>query len=259
MKCDESRPSCYNCRRYKAICSLSSILPTRGEATALRGQALDRQSSQSALAESPSIATEAAPEKSLAPNLWAGSRFKNETSALRYDAELMHHFCTATAHSLAMGSDTREMWSSITPRVGYEHHFIMHGVLAISSLHKAYVTPSQSDLYLDLAAYHQVAGSEGFRTALMSVTTENWRSVFCFANIQSLYLLCTPMRCPQDVLEDPVARFLDTARGIAGVRTATSGFLTLVPGSDFSPVMRGIKEAAEQTMKGYVLFFVSSG
>jgi hypothetical protein len=118
----------------------------------------------------------------------------------------------------------------------------MHGVLAISAMHKAYLLPNQADAYLNLSAHHQVLGSEGFRAILGNVTSENWRSVFCFASVLVVYILCLPIRSPNGKLQTPILSLLDLISSIVGVQTSISPFLSLVAQSEFYSTVRGLEE-----------------
>ncbi|KAK9847346.1 hypothetical protein MYU51_019555 [Penicillium brevicompactum] len=166
------------------------------------------------------------------------------------DAELMHHWCTVTADTLAVGPELRHVWRAIIPREGYENRFVMHGVLAMSAMHKAYLVPSQVDTYLNISAHHQVLGSEGFRAILSNVTSENWRPVFCFAGVFVAYILCLPVRSPNGKLQTPIFGLLDLISCMAGVQTSVSPFLSLVTPSEFYPTIRGLGEAISDSAEG---------
>ncbi|GJC87701.1 sterol regulatory element-binding protein ECM22 [Colletotrichum liriopes] len=102
--------------------------------------------------------------------------------------ELMHHYTTSTAHTLALRADMQDVWRTVVPQMGYEHPFVLHGILAVSAIHKAHLLPSQREKYLDIAAYHQTRGLEGFRTALFYIRDTNWKPSFCFSSTIVLYV-----------------------------------------------------------------------
>lgn len=166
------------------------------------------------------------------------------------EVELMHHWCTVTVDTLAVGPELRHLWRAVMPREGYENRFVMHGVLSMSAMHKAYLVPSQVDTYLNLSAHHQVLGSEGFRSILGNVTGENWRSVFCFAGLLVPYILCLPARSPNGKLQRPILSLLDLISYMAGVQTAINPFLELVTPSEFYPTVRGLGEAISDSSEG---------
>ncbi|KAH8747736.1 C6 zinc finger domain-containing protein [Diaporthe sp. PMI_573] len=261
VKCDESHPVCFNCTRYAATCSFESApRPSRPSPN------------------NPGLAH--TPVNHL-PSFWAeGSYLSNTDAAASWDvtfsnigrpfggrtpslhppnpdpdpwsrdAELMHHWCTVTADTLAAGPDLRHVWRAVIPREGYENRFVMHGVLALSAMHKAYMAPSQADTYLDISARHQVLGSEGFRALLCDVTSENWRPVFCFASVLVAYILCLPVRSPNGNLQTPILSLLDLISCMAGVQVSVKPFLELVTPSEFYSTVRGLEEAISDTAQG---------
>ncbi|KAL5592439.1 hypothetical protein FOBRF1_013465 [Fusarium oxysporum] len=111
-----------------------------------------------------------------------------------HDLELMHHYSISTANSLATRSDMQFVWRVIVVEIGYSCPFVMHGVLAISALHKAHLIPSERDTYLDLAASHQNAGLEGFRAALPDMNNTTWEKFFSFASLVVFYVASLPVR-----------------------------------------------------------------
>jgi hypothetical protein len=162
----------------------------------------------------------------------------------------MHHWCTVTADTLAVGPDLQRVWRAVMPREGYENRFVMHGVLALSAMHKAYLIPGQADKYLNLSAHHQVLGSEGFRALLGNVTSGNWRPVLCFAGVLVVYIMCLPLQSPNGNIQTPILSLLDLISCMAGVQTSIKPFLSLVTPSEFYPTVRGLEEAISDSSEG---------
>lgn len=125
------------------------------------------------------------------------------------------------------------------PREGYRNSYVTHGILSMAAIHKAYMNPSQRKTYLALSDYHQTLGSEGFRSQLEDVNSTNWASVFCFASILVLYILCLPSRSENRSLEDPITNILELMGVVRGVRVALAPLLSRVSGSEFAPVIHG--------------------
>jgi hypothetical protein len=82
--------------------------------------------------------------------------------------ELMHHYSTITANTLALRLDMQHIWRMVLPEMSYNTPFLSHGLLSVAALHKAHLLPARRDKYLDLAAYHQTRGMEGFRSIFTS-------------------------------------------------------------------------------------------
>ncbi|QKD56928.2 uncharacterized protein FOBCDRAFT_262580 [Fusarium oxysporum Fo47] len=251
VKCDESHPVCFNCIRYGATCSLESA-PQPNNPGSVHTPATHPSCFR--VEGSYFRNNNAAAWESTIPNLSRRSRSKTPSllnpDPWSRDAELMHHWCTVTADTLAVGPDLRYVWRAVMPREGYQNRFVMHGVLALSAMHKAYLAPSQADTYLDLSAHHQVLGSEGFRALLGNVTSENWRPVFCFAGVLVAYIMCLPVRSPNRHLQTPILSLLDLISCMAGVQTSIKPFLSLVTSSEFCPTVRGLEEAISDSSEG---------
>ncbi|OBR09903.1 C6 zinc finger domain-containing protein [Colletotrichum higginsianum IMI 349063] len=134
--------------------------------------------------------------------------------------ELMHHYTLHTANTMSLKPEMQYVWRVAIPEIGYECPFVMHGILAIAALHKAYLLPPERDRYLDLATSHQTAGLEGFRAVLQTLDDSNWESVFCFASITLLHVSFHPVRKSTDhdaeLLPDITALFV-FVRGIRAI------------------------------------------
>ncbi|KAH7168176.1 alkaline-phosphatase-like protein [Fusarium sp. MPI-SDFR-AT-0072] len=171
FKCDEVYPICFNCKRHQTTCSLSE-------------QTLDSpdQSSQSPAATHKSEEQEtaarcghASPAKaSLAEQIASFPSLE----LWRSDIELMHHWNTIAADSLSVRPDICHIWRITIPCEGYRHLFVMHGILALSAIHKSFLLPQDRKRYRALSDYHQVVGSERFRSALQSIDSENSMALF---------------------------------------------------------------------------------
>ncbi|KAM0277450.1 hypothetical protein ACHAQH_005816 [Verticillium albo-atrum] len=108
--------------------------------------------------------------------------------------ELMHHYCTVTATSLAFRLDMQHVWRDVIPGMAYATPFLMHGILAVAAMHKAHLVVARRRAYADLAVYHQTAGLEGFRAALAKLDAGDleWEASFCFAAIMVLGMCWQP-------------------------------------------------------------------
>ncbi|KAL9948267.1 hypothetical protein ACHAP6_001290 [Verticillium nonalfalfae] len=92
--------------------------------------------------------------------------------------ELMHHFTISTAHTLSFRLDVRHIWRCRFPQIGYDHPFVMHGLLSLAALHKAALSSGSSERreqYLDLAAYHQGLGMATFMAGIANINAGNWK------------------------------------------------------------------------------------
>ncbi|KAI3547682.1 hypothetical protein CABS03_10118 [Colletotrichum abscissum] len=152
--------------------------------------------------------------------------------------ELMHHFTLVTANSLSVRPDMQHVWRVTMPEIGYNSPFVMHGILTIAALHKAYLIPSARDKYLDLATSHQTAGLEGFRTQLHTVNDTNWKPFFCFASLVVFYVASLPVRMGQDLDSEP--DIMGVFIFVRGIRAILEPYQTKIVRTEFAPMATGI-------------------
>ncbi|KAH7245009.1 C6 zinc finger domain-containing protein [Fusarium tricinctum] len=156
------------------------------------------------------------------------------------DLELMHHYSTITCNTLALREDMRDLWRVIIPQVGYSHPFVLHGLLAISALHKSYLIPSKREIYLKVSTYYQSLGLEGFRPFLREITKHNWKPAFCYATIEVLYSCSLPARLDHKTAVASITNVLDWFRFLREIRSVLQPFIEYLPGSNFAPLAQGV-------------------
>lgn len=149
----------------------------------------------------------------------------------------MHHYCTVTAGTLAIRKDVIHLMKVIIPQKGYTHDFVMHGILALAATHKALLVPSQFQTYVNVSAYHQVLGSEGFRASTSEINNENWRAMFSFSLIVGLYYMTLPIRSERQILEVPIHSIAELFSAVKGVRASVEPFAELIHGSELEPII----------------------
>lgn len=100
------------------------------------------------------------------------------------ELRLMHHYCVSLSEQLALTSmdlqGTTKVWQQEIPRMAFQHNFLMHALLCISSHHTqtmlrlqgADASPQsrETDFYLDIAL-------SGYRTAIANLTPGNIEAV----------------------------------------------------------------------------------
>lgn len=104
----------------------------------------------------------------------------------------MHHWTTVAADSLSIRPDICHVWRITIPREGYRHLFVMHGILALSAIHKSFLIPQDRKTYRALSDYHQAVGSEGFRSTLQSIDPENSMALYGFATCLIVIMMAQP-------------------------------------------------------------------
>lgn len=154
--------------------------------------------------------------------------------------ELMHHYSTITANTIALRADAQYVWRTVVPEMGYSHPFVTHGLLAVAAVHKAYLVPSQREKYLNVAAYHQTCGLEGFRTALFYIGDENWKPAFCFSTTVVLYVCSLAAQTQKTPTLETVSEILKLFVLVRGFRNVLLPCQAQLPGTQLAPIANGI-------------------
>lgn len=168
------------------------------------------------------------------------------------DLELMHHFSTVTCESLAWRKDIKYVWQTVVPTVAYQYDFTMHGLLAISALHKARLFPHQKERYLNVSAYHQALGLEGFTPRLPTVSKDNWQPIFTFSSMVVLYVASLPSRSNSLDMISPIEAIFELFSCIRGIQAILEPFLHLLARTRFAPLVHGLWVLDADDESGYV-------
>ncbi|KAI5459415.1 hypothetical protein BGZ63DRAFT_360577 [Mariannaea sp. PMI_226] len=223
----KSRTGCANCKRRKVKVCKS---PTQPNLLPLTPSSSDANAAPS---PTPSAhAALAAASEQIAP-------FPPH-ELMSKDFELLHHYTTVTAEAMCVRKEMTHVWRICIPRVGYQYPFVMHGVLAVSAAHKAYLMPNNRKTYLALSDYHQTVGSEGFRSELQNIRPEIGMPLFSFASVVVLYMYTLPSRSATGKLEDPIRNILEVIGLIRGIRTTLAPLIADVLRSEFAPLVYGV-------------------
>ncbi|KAF5647018.1 sterol uptake control 2 [Fusarium tjaetaba] len=160
--------------------------------------------------------------------------------------ELMHHYSTITANTLALRLDIQHIWRTVLPEMSYYTPFLSHGLLSVGALQKAHLLPARRDRYLDLAAYHQTRGMEGFRSIFPSIGERNWHPAFCFSSTIVIYAFS-----PADRTADAMADILQIFVLIRGIRSSLLGAGRNLTQTPFSAWAHGIWIVGENDEASY--------
>ena len=159
------------------------------------------------------------------------------------DLELMHHYCTVTCNTLALREDARHVWRAIIPTEGYANKYVMHGILAIAALHRAYLysaTP-QKEKYVKASAYHLASGLTEFRGLIASpIDPQNWQPVFCFASMISIHLTASPIRLGLARWPSPVSNVVELFASIKGFQVVMKPFISSLQKTHLAPLVNAV-------------------
>lgn len=152
----------------------------------------------------------------------------------------MHHYCTVTADSMSVRQEMSHVWRIVIPKEGYQHRFVMDGILAVAAAHKAYLMPNNKKTYLALSHYHQTVGSEGFRSVLQNICPENAMCIFSFASVVVLFMYTLPSRSVNGRLESPIHNILEVIGLLRGIKATLSPLMQGIMRSECAPLVYGI-------------------
>ncbi|WJG37339.1 uncharacterized protein FOBCDRAFT_254700 [Fusarium oxysporum Fo47] len=199
VKCDEKRP-CSACVRHEVLCSLSDSPPDAGTAQTVE-QSFTRPSSTKARAN------------------WAS------------DMELMHHYTSISYATLSNDADVQKVLQQDLPRLGFQHKFLLHQLLAFSGYHLAYLNHDKRHAFFSQASQHQNSAIEGLRTNLGSAHVSGHCHTLYAASI--LLTICSFATFPSyDRFDGP----LDPVDNILGVFSLIKGMnmIRLESGSEIN-------------------------
>lgn len=217
-QCDEKKP-CTSCQRHHVQCSL---VQTSGDAERA-AQQLHRR-----VGAPPSTIDSSTP-RSESVTSGVDDAATSTDDAWITDLELLHHYTTVTYTTIPSPRHTEHVLRDDIPRLGIRFPYLMHQLLAVASLHIAYLSPETSKRYLVCASYHQSIAISGIRTTLAKPIAEGtsqalfaasaFLMVGTFATNRGLEQLETDHTyCPMDgILET-----FSVVRGVAAILEASS-------------------------------------
>ena len=133
---------------------------------------------------------------------------------LTLNRELLNNFCTKTCYTVQSDPVQQSVWQINVPQLAFSFDYVMHGILALSALHLAYLNP-QKDFYVSHARiHHQISLQKGGKL-LQPITQENCSGLYIFSILVSVYTLASPEK-PEDFLlvrEKGIAPWLSLFRG----------------------------------------------
>ncbi|KAF2744930.1 hypothetical protein M011DRAFT_407328, partial [Sporormia fimetaria CBS 119925] len=107
------------------------------------------------------------------------------------DLELMHHWTVKTYYSLASKEEVRNFWCVEAPKQAVHHPHLLHEILAISALHKAYLEPAERSTFYALGIHHQDLAIKEMRKALPKLTPQSSGAMLATSALISLTSLAT--------------------------------------------------------------------
>jgi len=96
---------------------------------------------------------------------------------------LMHHFTSVVALDLANAqtAEALALWQVHAVKLGFKHHFLLRGILAVSAFHMGYLYPERKAEYDLVGNTHQSIGLTEFQDTLAHVDESNCHALFAFS------------------------------------------------------------------------------
>lgn len=145
------------------------------------------------------------------------------------DLELMHHYCLESYKSISQDDAFAQPFQKEVPKIALSYPFLMHGVLALSALHLAYLNKGGDRVneYDELAAGHQTLALALFRKELVNITPSNSAALFVFSSIATVLAFASPQITGMHSLSpiDEMLQISTLCRGIAEILQTSRGWL----------------------------------
>ncbi|KAE8391244.1 hypothetical protein BDV23DRAFT_193301 [Aspergillus alliaceus] len=158
IKCDEARPSCGSCRKKRVACTFLSHAPVPLNPLQQHSTQLD------------------------------GPRSGVQSTIPLLELELLHHWHTATAASLAHSNSIQELFRITFPEVALSYPFLMHSLLAVSALHIRHkCSTERRRIYTEAAIKHNDLSVSLCTPLLSNMTSENCHALFAFSCLVAVF------------------------------------------------------------------------
>ncbi|KAJ5820538.1 hypothetical protein N7474_006129 [Penicillium riverlandense] len=245
--CDEARPTCFNCATRHTECEYgsSTSLLWANEDRASRHVSHGSGSDTGQPGES-IMSSVGTPDSS---GILGQMRDEDQEAASptpilnAADLELMIQWCNSTYENLSRNELTDPVWRYAVPKEALSHPFLMHGILALSSLHLARTGPEQARRasYLGRAVAHQNQALALFLGVLADINETNSKAIFAFVGIVVVYTFGFP-HSPD--VQDPwnyVDYFYQVLVLSRGMQQVVRSITDMIPGSAFAPLLHRVE------------------
>lgn len=202
LKCDEKRPSCFNCANHDVECSFTSNEPittfsttetslstpeTRPRAQRFlpyrysTGELKKTFKLSKPRDQSPQPRPQSTHSKATQCELSLDG--STETFSLA-DLQLFHHYTISTYKTMREeGQDIHDLWQRHLPQWGVEFPSILHLILALSALHLAQNKPELRNQYFEKADNRFTFGVRSVTSVLSQVNDDNCQKVYMAASL----------------------------------------------------------------------------
>ncbi|PYH93899.1 hypothetical protein BO71DRAFT_354376 [Aspergillus ellipticus CBS 707.79] len=106
------------------------------------------------------------------------------------DTALLEYYFQHTYKTFTRDEETDRIWRLVIPSMTHQNRFLLHGMLACTSLHRAYMStgdPTRKKTYLLRAYHHQDIALPQFRYAIEQPNRDNCDAILAFAYLLVVY------------------------------------------------------------------------
>lgn len=159
------------------------------------------------------------------------------------DLKLLHFYFVNTSTSMTL-ENSPYMWQNVVVELGFRHHFLLHGILAIAATHKASIYPSERDDLLVQSAAHIEIGLDTFRKCLESPLPATCVPVFLMAGLLSVQSLGTAQIHPP---MDPIGDLCMWMRMVRGTKSTIQQNWEIIQSSEIAMMLQGHQRHPDNT------------
>lgn len=224
-QCDEKRPICSNCISSQRHCEFVGPAPFV-------------QYSRSASLET---ATASSAVTSPAVTSWPAQEFDHseDRPVNMLHVELLHNLSSETIPMFNRTDRTPDISFQDILRYSFKAPYLMNELLSLSALHLSIVRPTQQSFYRHHSTQLQNYALKSFNDLSPDIADEMYVSVFLFAGILGMHMLCETLVCRDNEFENFLDRFVQHTILHHGVRTfAGQGRWELLQQTSLKPLLK---------------------
>jgi hypothetical protein len=181
-KCDEEKPQCKKCVARDAVC----IYPSPN-LTWVRGKSAstpNREGIKNKRQISPPVYSSSPKDEALQPV--SPTNASDHTLNLE-NIDLIIYWFTATVHTVNPPAAIH-ICQTLILKQAMQHHFLLHGILALSALHLA-DSHADPENYTRIATSHHTRGLALYHTILADINKANYSASIAFSSITAIFAL----------------------------------------------------------------------
>jgi hypothetical protein len=100
----------------------------------------------------------------------------------------MYHYCLHTAPTFCEYPFLLPLWQNVIPSLAFANPFLLHSIVALSSMHLAHLCPgSESPAHVQAALHHQDAALKLIRPSINDINAQNASAVFVSTFFVSIF------------------------------------------------------------------------